>query len=153
MPHTWSLGYSKDKSVRSAWGRSVSPSHGLQPQSQVQTDLGSYNATHGAPYGKRAVSLYSGSLSFNGEDSALPPVTGVTGSTHRGFSGRKPEGRPEGSSRTGSRTLTRPFQGWERLHSRLVGMLAGTPSFYRNPVQGHQCHPGSQPMSGRCVCV
>lgn len=33
--------------------------------------------------------------------------------------------------------------------------LAGTPSFYRNPIQGHQCHPESQPNAGqgRCVCV
>lgn len=32
-------------------------------------------------------------------------------------------------------------------------MLAGTPSLYRNPIQGHQCHPECQPMPGRCVCV
>lgn len=46
-----------------------------------------------------------------GEDSALPPVTGVTGSIPRGVSDRKPEGRPRGSSWTGGLALRRHFQG------------------------------------------
>lgn len=40
----------------------MAPAHGLQPLREVQTALGSCNATHGALYGNRPVSLYSGNL-------------------------------------------------------------------------------------------
>lgn len=80
--HLESLSCSKGRSRRSAQGTpSVTPTHNLQQQGQVQTAPGGYKATHGGLHGKRPVSLCWG-------DSALPPATGEAGSRRRGLSSR-----------------------------------------------------------------